>query len=181
MPKKLIDETGNRYGKLTVLEPIRRPGDRKTMWRCMCDCEKEIICSGSDLRTGKRTSCGSHCNSIIDERGKRYGLLTVLDKDPTSPKSFADGSTHWLCKCDCGTIKSISGKSLRNGDTKSCGCLKSAGEQAVKEVLQELNLIFEQEYSFKDLISPFSSLKLRFDFAVFKQNTLSFLIEYQGE
>lgn len=29
----------------------------------------------------------------------------------------------WLCRCDCGTEKVVKGEDLRNGDTKSCGCL----------------------------------------------------------
>lgn len=177
----LINEKGSVYGKLTVIEAVRRPEDRKTMWRCQCECGNEIICSGSDLRAGKRSSCGKHCNSVIDETGNVYGLLTVLLKDPSSASSFADHCIHWICKCECGTIKSISGRSLRNGDTKSCGCLKSAGEQMVKKVLQKIGVNFVQEYSFEDLVSPFSSLKLRFDFAIVKDEQPICLIEYQGE
>ena len=30
----------------------------------------------------------------------------------------------WLCLCDCGKEKEIIGKNLRNGKTKSCGCLR---------------------------------------------------------
>jgi hypothetical protein len=32
------------------------------------------------------------------------------------------GRVGWRCKCDCGNYKVISGKSLRNGETRSCGC-----------------------------------------------------------
>lgn len=177
-----IDETNHRYGKLQVIEPVRRPQDRKTMWRCICDCGNEIYCSGSDLRAGKRTSCGKHCSSIIDETNKTYGYLRVLRKDETPALFFADKSIHWICKCQlCGNTKSISGRSLRNGDTKSCGCLKSAGEQTIQEILSSLNYEYKKEYTFEDLISPYSSLKLRFDFAVIKNKQVIFLIEYQGE
>ena len=177
-----INEMGHTYGKLYVIEPIRRPEDRKTMWRCICGCGNEIICSGSDLRAGKRTSCGKHCNAVKNEIGKTYGYLTVLSKDPTPAKEFADKSTHWMCQCSlCGKTKSISGKNLRNGDTKSCGCIKSTGEEMIAQILDELGYKYQREYTFSDLISPFSDLKLRFDFAVFKDNTIKFLLEYQGE
>jgi hypothetical protein len=31
----------------------------------------------------------------------------------------------WECICDCGNIKAVRGDSLKNGHTKSCGCLSS--------------------------------------------------------
>ncbi len=56
----------------------------------------------------------------------------------------------------------------------------SRGEIKIEEVLQEAGLIFEEEYSFPDLVSS-SGRPLRFDFAVFDDDhNLEFLIEYQG-
>lgn len=63
--------------------------------------------------------------------GKRIGRLVVLEADRTSPHYL-----KWTCRCDCGTTKSIAGKSLRNGDTRSCGCLKR--EQSTKHGLSHL-------------------------------------------
>lgn len=37
MGRPLIDLTGNRYGTLTVLEPVRQP-DKQVKWKCKCDC-----------------------------------------------------------------------------------------------------------------------------------------------
>ena len=31
----------------------------------------------------------------------------------------------WKCQCTCGNITSVQGSSLKNGHTKSCGCLQS--------------------------------------------------------
>jgi len=77
-----IDETGHIYGKLEVIEPIRDPTKyRKLMWRCKCICGNEIVCSGSDLRAGRRTSCGKRCNHVINEIGNTYGTLIVLKRD----------------------------------------------------------------------------------------------------
>lgn len=56
----------------------------------------------------------------------------------------------------------------------------SRGEIKIEEILQESGMIFEEEYSFPDLIST-SGYPLRFDFAVFDDDyNLLFLIEYQG-
>jgi len=71
---------------------------------------------------------------------------------------------------------------LRNGDTRSCGCIKSAGEVLVRQILTELKYIYKQEHSFYDLKSPFSNCLLRFDFGLFtNENKLIGLIEYQGQ
>ena len=56
----------------------------------------------------------------------------------------------------------------------------SRGEIKSEEVLTQAGLVFEQEYSFPDLLS-LSGHPLRFDFAVFDdEHQLEFLIEYQG-
>jgi hypothetical protein len=56
----------------------------------------------------------------------------------------------------------------------------SRGEIKIEEVLQNAGMIFEEEYSFSDLVSS-SGHPLRFDFAVFDDEyRLQFLIEYQG-
>ena len=56
----------------------------------------------------------------------------------------------------------------------------SRGEIKIEEVLTNAGLVFEEEYSFPDLVSS-SGRPLRFDFAVFDDNhDLDFLIEYQG-
>ena len=56
----------------------------------------------------------------------------------------------------------------------------SRGEIKIEEILQDAGLVFEEEYSFPDLISS-SGRPLRFDFAVFDDDhNLEFLIEYQG-
>lgn len=56
---------------------------------------------------------------IKNEIGKKFGKLTVIEQSNKKTKS---GSVFWVCKCDCGNIKEIAGTSLRNGQTKSCGC-----------------------------------------------------------
>jgi len=55
----LINEIGNRYGRLVVLE--RKGSNIKSglaMWKCLCDCGNEITVRGSSLRCGATKSCG---------------------------------------------------------------------------------------------------------------------------
>lgn len=80
-------------------------------------------------------------NNTIDLTGKRFGKLLVLELGNRLGK---DRGLFWLCKCDCGTIKEIRGSSLRNGDTKSCGCL-------AKFLTAERSKLVKYRASFNDL------------------------------
>lgn len=56
---------------------------------------------------------------LIDMTGETVGRLRVVRRVENR-----DGRAWWQCECECGAIKEISGKSLRNGKTQSCGCLQ---------------------------------------------------------
>ena len=83
MSQKLIDEIGNKYGFLTPIE-LTKDKNGRTAWLCKCDCGNTKIVRGSDLRTGRITTCGRNCplkkerSGYIDETGNIYGYLTVL-------------------------------------------------------------------------------------------------------
>ena len=53
-----INEIGNVYGKLTVIEEAGRDKDRKVLWKCRCECGNEKITLGKSLRAGLVLSCG---------------------------------------------------------------------------------------------------------------------------
>lgn len=62
---------------------------------------------------------------LEDLTGKRFGKLTVVRRDENnyvSPQGFI--SPKWICECDCGNVVSVNGKCLRNGSTRSCGCVR---------------------------------------------------------
>jgi hypothetical protein len=56
--KRLIDLTGQRFGKLVVVEYAGRNERRESLWRCACDCGNESIVRGDVLRRGTTESCG---------------------------------------------------------------------------------------------------------------------------
>ena len=56
---KLIDLTGQRFGRLTVIEKApSKPNSTNAHWRCLCDCGNETIVISTCLRKGESTSCG---------------------------------------------------------------------------------------------------------------------------
>jgi hypothetical protein len=54
---QLIDLTGQRFSRLSVIELIKRNGDRPK-WLCQCDCGNSTILAGHALRSGNTKSCG---------------------------------------------------------------------------------------------------------------------------
>jgi len=55
---RLIDETGNRHGRLTVLTRAGSSKEGRARWLCRCDCGNEVEADGRDLRRGGVRSCG---------------------------------------------------------------------------------------------------------------------------
>jgi hypothetical protein len=62
------DETGNKYGRLTVLARVDNTKGRPIYWRCRCDCGKETTVRGWSLRSGDSKSCGCLIREITSAR-----------------------------------------------------------------------------------------------------------------
>jgi hypothetical protein len=56
--------------------------------------------------------------NIINITGEKYGRLTVLNYIGTK-----NGTAVWRCRCDCGNEVNAKSNALKNGKTKSCGCM----------------------------------------------------------
>lgn len=95
---KLKDETGNRYGKLIVLE---RRGTRfsNALWLCKCDCGNTTITPGVYLRSGEVNSCGclrSYGEMIISEVLTNYNISFEREKTFSNCRS----NRNWLLRFD---------------------------------------------------------------------------------
>lgn len=124
------DLTGKRFGKLVVLEKaeyhVQANGRVRAQWKCKCDCGKEHITTGENLRSGNTKTCGCSWTEkkglqSEDLVGKRFGKLVV---DHLLDERNKNGRIQWWCVCDCGKEKAISGHELKGG-LQSCGCLKT--------------------------------------------------------
>lgn len=70
---KLIDITGRRFGRWTVLEragSARRGFTVSSLWLCRCDCGTEKIVRGDNLRNGSTQSCGCLRNERVAAAAK---------------------------------------------------------------------------------------------------------------
>lgn len=55
----------------------------------------------------------------IDLTGHTYGFWTVLAYAGTP---YGKKQQYWRCQCECGKIRNVASKHLRNGKSKSCRC-----------------------------------------------------------
>lgn len=182
----LIDITGQKFGRLTVLhrDETRPKGHgKKAYWICQCDCGNIKSIKGDHIRSGLVVSCGCYHKERASElrfkdlAGQQFGFLTALQ----ATKKHNDGCYIWDCQCKCGNRKEVKSSCLIKGTVKSCGCIgKSAGEAIIEAILKEKNIEFQQQYTFDDCISN-KNYPLYFDFAIFKNNKLHCLIEFQGQ
>ena len=114
--KKYVEENcklnliGQKYGKLTVIEKIEN-NNKKTQWKCQCDCGNFCIASTSLLRSGHKKSCGCLAGKV-NHIGERYGRLVI--------EQYL-GDSKYLCKCDCENEYIAYMKRLKSGYTISCG------------------------------------------------------------
>ena len=64
-------------------------------------------------------------SKFIDLTGQRFGRLVVLFRDVNKVSKNGRQVVMWKCVCDCGNELSVSGDSLRNNNTRSCGCIQT--------------------------------------------------------
>lgn len=123
-----VDMTGQKIGKLTIIELDHMHSKNGAYWKCLCDCgsNKISIISRRNIVSGHVLSCGCLVKEAAIKRrdnllGVKFGFLTVFDFEINERHNLV-----WLCKCDCGSDKIVCsvGTALKNGKTKSCGCIR---------------------------------------------------------
>lgn len=70
---KFVDLTGQRFGRLSVLDRAGTAGGGCATWRCLCDCGKETVVLSSSLRRGATRSCGCLSAEKSGERSYKHG------------------------------------------------------------------------------------------------------------
>ena len=176
---KKLNLLGKHFGELTVIAEAPNKENGRTAWLCQCNCGNQKIIGTKELQNGDTKSCGCLRDKIItiNEIGNKYGKLTVLSKAENT-KSKTEG-TFWLCQCECGNTIITSGTNLRLGHTQSCGCMVSRGEALIKQILTDNNINFKCQYQFSNCLTE-NHNPCKFDFAIFENNELKCLIEYDG-
>ena len=173
MPAEIKRNIGEIIGYTKILE--KRYKNNRIYYLVECtECKKQreirsdyIGCLCRSCSAKKRTP-----HIIDDLTGKQFGYLKVLYKSKKP--------NYWHCKClRCGTEKDIFRGSLTQGQSKSCGCVRSWGETQLSYLLNKYNLSFKKEVIFDDLITD-RNKHPRFDFGIYVNDNLFCLIEFDG-
>lgn len=191
---KMKDLTGQRFGKLLVLECAGKLDGRRYSWKCQCDCGNIKIIAGASLTSGNTQSCGcltketglSKWNKEQSEKAKipigtKFGKLTVLE-DLGMREQVPGHNRRWYkCLCDCGNIHEVQGNMLKQGQVISCGkCLSSKGEYFIIQLLDKNNINYNYDCQLPELTKECNK-KLRFDFIIYDNNNqISRIIEFDG-
>ena len=177
---KIINEKGNTYNYLTVIDRAQNDKSGGAQWLCQCECGTMVIVKGTALRRGTTKSCGCYQKirtsqaSVKDLTDQTIGNFTVLES--IMGKKY--GQPHkWKCRCNlCGNENVfITSENLKRQE--SCGCLtESKGARKIKTILEENCISFIQEKRFQDLRFQDTGYQARFDFYVNNE----YIIEYDG-
>lgn len=125
-----VDISGQQHGRLTAIKRVEDyvspKGSHIARWLCKCDCGKEIIILRNTWNRVQSCGCIRAEKAAATTKikpGQRYGKWAVIKSVPLD-KTYANGlRTGWLCRCDCGTERVVTAKSLTSGESRSCGCV----------------------------------------------------------
>ena len=146
------DLTGKVFGRLTVLESSdRRYKDGTKLWKCRCECGNIKHLLGRELKKGTTKSCGCLKKELASKKflhdltGKKFGKLTVIERADDYILKSGNKEPCWKCRCECGSATIVLAHNLKNGTTKSCGCLKKHEDLIGKKFGKLIVLGFEYE------------------------------------
>ena len=95
---KFIDITGQRFGKLTVVECVGPNKYKQIVWKCHCDCGNDCFAVTGSLRSGDKTSCGCRAKNGDLRRGTGRKVRFIPDVDQNVLRCEF-GNDGW-CVCD---------------------------------------------------------------------------------
>lgn len=166
---------GAKFGLLTVIKKSDKKDKKyRYFFECRCECGNIIFVRGDSLKNGLSESCG-RCKE--PKPGDKFGLLTVIKK---SDKKDRTKNHYFECRCECGNIILTRSFNLREGSTKSCGCLgSSSGEFEIYNFLDANFISYTREREIIELVTSKGGHP-RFDFEIFDKYGDSFFLEFHG-
>lgn len=77
--RKSAVHAGDRFGRLTAIEPTDKRECRAVVWRCKCDCGNEAEVRSTELTNGHTTSCGCYFTELHEQQGLKDRLTYTDD------------------------------------------------------------------------------------------------------
>src|SRR5690606_26104734 len=134
---KKEDISNVKFGMLLAIkecEPHVTPsGSKHRKWLCICDCGNKKEIGMQALKLKQTVSCGCYRSKAMKKhglkireciKGRIFGRLTAIKEMKTRVSKKGNKTRMWQCLCECGNVKNYMFGKLRNGEIKSCGCLR---------------------------------------------------------
>lgn len=135
---KTIYNVGDKFGNLTFKEELPHDKDYRRYGLFTCQCGNEVKFRLDYINAGKGINCKQCSNKEKGKKitqsktkddikiGDKYNRLTVYEISDPIIDNIGRSIKSVICLCDCGK-KTIPIKfvSIKNGYTKSCGCLRN--------------------------------------------------------
>lgn len=192
MPKLIVNKD-EIYGTWKILMPyVIDPNCTAEKYKgkplfslCLCTCCNKTIkyIRNSDLKKYAKSKCRACTIKEQNEKkrtikvGDVFGHLTVIGD------GGADGRRHYsICQCDCKnqTVLKVQDNRLKTGNTKSCGCISSRGEDIIRTLLDQHNILYDYDKMFMPLFRE-TGRRLRFDFVIYNNNgDIERFVEFDG-
>lgn len=192
---------GKTFGKLTVIEKDSSSPPRHPYYLCKCSCNNPTLVRIrlDKLKSYVCPSCGCYTKGenwwkkdneddilysskvIHHYIGEKIGDWVIIERVKKPDWEKRTGS-WWKLKCTiCGEEKILKGIRITEQRVGKCSkIIGTKGEIKISKLLSEIeNITYKKEYKFDDLIGE-NNIPLRFDFAIFENSKLKYLIEYNG-
>lgn len=72
------DFTGQKFGRLTVIEFAGRGKRKLLIWKCKCNCGVITLAYGHLLKSGGKQSCGCLLSEVTSKRSKTHGMHNTI-------------------------------------------------------------------------------------------------------
>lgn len=145
----------------------------------ICDCGEIFETTFSQIKHSKKRSCNK-CSRKEQKNTDIFkeDVFKLVSDEYVVIGDYINNHTKIKIKhMVCNTIYETKPNVFLNG-CRCPICKESKVENKISTILDELNAVYVRQYSIEDCKHINA---LRFDFAIFKNNNLSFLCEYDGE
>ena len=128
-------ESGQRFGRWTVLDRVAATPRGERKYLCRCDCGTERYVLERSLKHGGSQSCGclrkerSYQATAYDLLGQTFGDLKVIGRS----RKRTNMGAYWTCLCSCGYTCEATASELVSGRKTHCGC-KSTKNYASSDI-----------------------------------------------
>lgn len=94
--------SGQRFGRLTAIEPTAKKSGNTYVWKCQCDCGRTCYASAARLQSGDTKSCG-----CLQSDSRSQAIKAARE---VSDRFFIDGTYVPSLSPDCIQANNTSGK-----------------------------------------------------------------------